>query len=153
MPKQASLSESLAKNYVIDSKSGCWIWTAGRRDRYGVVWDPKTKRQIGAHRAAYELHYGVSIGRFHCLHKCDTPLCINPTHLFAGTHLDNMRDRHQKGRTVMPTKRAVKITDYSVNRIRELFDLGHTTREIGYFYGISGSNVSLIVRGLSRSSA
>lgn len=31
-------------------------------------------------------------------HRCDVPLCINPTHLFIGTMKDNIRDSRSKNR-------------------------------------------------------
>lgn len=76
----------------------CWNWTAcaqregyGRFMRRGRVWQ--------ATHVAWELHHGAPPpkGALVC-HRCDNPRCVNPAHLFIGTHLDNRRDCVAKGR-------------------------------------------------------
>ena len=80
-------------------EGGCWIWM-GYVDSLGYArfQIPKTQIMTSAHRASYEAFVG-SIPKGLCvLHKCDNPSCVNPTHLFIGTQLDNMRDKCSKGR-------------------------------------------------------
>lgn len=77
----------------------CWLWTGGRkRTGYGVVW-PRGSSEVGAHRLSWELHNAQPIpdGMFAC-HSCDVPSCVNPSHIWIGTHDDNMRDALVKGR-------------------------------------------------------
>lgn len=73
--------------------SHCWFYIGLLNNRgYGKVGNST------AHRLSYKLHIGrIPNGRFIC-HKCDVPNCVNPKHLFLGTHSDNMKDRQAKGR-------------------------------------------------------
>jgi HNH endonuclease len=72
----------------------CWIW-AGHIDSEGYG---ECSHGKSAHRVAYKLATGQDPGESFVLHKCDTPACVRPDHLFLGTHLDNVRDMDAKGR-------------------------------------------------------
>lgn len=52
-----------------------------------------------AHRVAYIETYGAIPTGLHILHHCDIRNCIEPTHLYAGTNLDNIKDRVARGRS------------------------------------------------------
>lgn len=79
--------------------SECILWTGGRwaNGRYGYVW-LGGKKVISAHRKAWIDAYGEIPNKLFVCHKCDVPLCVNPKHLFLGTHKDNMQDALKKGR-------------------------------------------------------
>ncbi len=81
----------------IEVTESCWIWRGALfASGYGKVSCGEKKRR--AHRVAHELFIGPLPDDLHVLHRCDNPPCVNPTHLFLGTHIDNMRDMEAKGR-------------------------------------------------------
>lgn len=85
--------------------NACWPWTGGKNSNgYGTMTigfkADKTQRRISAHRLAWILSNGpVPDGMYVC-HTCDNPPCCNPSHLFAGTQIQNMRDASAKNRIV-----------------------------------------------------
>jgi hypothetical protein len=92
----------------------CWLWTGNtNKTGYGRHYRNKTEFH-SAHRFSYELHHGPIEGhvpgdpeREICvLHRCDTPRCVNPSHLFLGSDKDNIRDCIAKGRTAWQRARS-----------------------------------------------
>src|SRR5690348_4092351 len=91
-------------NAKVDRSSGpnaCWPWT-GSVDTggYGHIRNESGK-MASAHRLAFEIAFGYWPGEMHVLHRCDNPRCVNPSHLFLGTHEQNMLDMASKGRAVV----------------------------------------------------
>jgi hypothetical protein len=76
-------------------ENGCRIWTGSiHHSGYGVV--DYHGRQWLAHRLSFFLSTGQQPEAV--CHRCDNPPCCNPDHLWAGTYLENNRDREAKGR-------------------------------------------------------
>jgi HNH endonuclease len=83
----------------VNKLEGCWLWTGAQCKGYGVInLDHILNNQEYSHRASWVLHFGAIPDRQKVLHKCDTPLCVRPDHLFLGLDIDNNRDRANKGR-------------------------------------------------------
>lgn len=96
-----SLEDKFNNLWVPEPNSGCWIWIGTVvNDGYGFIshnGDPDR-----AHRCSWKLFKGEIPKGIYVCHKCDTPLCVNPDHLFLGTPLDNMLDKIRKGRGNAP---------------------------------------------------
>jgi HNH endonuclease/NUMOD3 motif len=92
------IQQFLRNNSIWIADCGCWIWTLycspGGYGESSLILG-----EYRMHRAAYRAFKGDIPKGLYILHKCDTPPCINPDHLFPGTHQDNAADRQRKGRT------------------------------------------------------
>ena len=85
---------------LTDKTETCWIFT-GSLDRYGygkMKIGGRSGRTVGAHKISFEVHRGHIPDGAHVLHKCDNPSCVNPGHLYIGTHRENMADMKAKNR-------------------------------------------------------
>lgn len=102
-----------------------------------------------AHRIAYKNHYGDFDEKLLVCHKCDNPSCVNPLHLFLGTHKDNSKDMVNKGRnkhgdTSGEKNGQHKLSYRSIKIIRQFLYQKIPGFEIATAYGISKAQVSRI---------
>lgn len=88
------------------SEDDCWEWNGAiNSNGYGIFYF--RGNSFGAHRFSATLAFGKMSPSIFACHRCDNPPCINPKHLFMGTHLDNVNDAVAKGR---PLLRGEKIS-------------------------------------------
>lgn len=92
------VADRLNDRLVRDEATGCLNWTGYRDDRgYGRI--GIGERLEKPHRVAFILSGGqLTADKPLVCHRCDNPSCCEPSHLFAGSVLDNSQDMARKGR-------------------------------------------------------
>lgn len=149
MPSAMPVERRFWTKVKIGEPDECWEWQAGKTTRgYGNIGASRESGTTIAHRIAWMLHHGQQVpAGAHVLHRCDNRGCVNPHHLFLGTHDDNMADKARKGRANrMPGERnpSAKLTEEAVREIRAA--AGYHG-EIGSRFGVSASTVQSIKVG------
>ncbi len=152
-----SLRQRFESKVSPEPMSGCWLWTASLSnsgDHFGYGQIRVHDRPQLAHRVSWELHRGAVPAGLNVLHKCDNPGCVNPDHLFLGTHQDNVADRHAKGRTRqghVPLRSGehhgcAKLTWAKVDEIRALYTAGgHSFNQLAQQFGVSKRSILFVV--------
>lgn len=135
----------IEKNVYMDPNSGCWIWNLSHNSEgYGQSKPVNGSRK--AHRTSWFAYYGtIPSGRL-VLHKCDNKCCVNPNHLFLGSHSDNMKDAAKKG-LLGPLKASIKLSNQQVAAIR---CSSLSNRQLGREYGVSHAQISRIRNHVQR---
>lgn len=156
MPRKYGSPEEHFWAFVQKTES-CWLWIGtrslgnwkDRRPTYGQVTITTTdgrKRHINAHRLSWELFRGPIPDGLQVLHACDNPPCVNPDHLFLGTHQDNHADCAAKGRLSRGVDRYnAKVNPEIVRAMRAEHAGGAKATHLAKKYGIHRSTVADIV--------
>jgi hypothetical protein len=150
-----------------EKTEACWLWTAAHdRKGYGKFSvgsarnsdGSRRNSMVSAHRFSYEMAYGdIQKGDgYHgicVLHRCDTPSCVRPDHLFLGTNSDNVHDMDTKGRRINKQPCGSKhgnavLTEENVRAIfgRHKID-GVTQIQLSREYGVCHSTINHIFTG------
>lgn len=137
VPPEKTLEWRLDK-YSNKSKHGCWRWT-GYRDPLGYGRMSIATKSGYAHHAAWICANGAITKGMHVLHKCDNRKCVNPKHLYLGTHQDNMRDREMRGRGG-----GRKLTALQVKTVRRMIKEKITYARIACYFEVSTNTVDRV---------
>ena len=150
-----TLIERFEVKFTKTDNSLCWEWTANKNNKgYGMFYPGYGKNKRLAHRISYELHVAPIPEGKHVLHICDNPGCVNPEHLFTGTHGDNMRDKEAKNRgnhvSLKGEQNASSIlTEKSVISIRDLYSTGKTRDQLTAMFGVTYACIADIINNRS----
>lgn len=147
-PKKMTTEERFWEKVDIRGTSECWEWCASKRSgEYGQF--SIAGKTYKANRIAYEFFYGSFDKSLFVLHECDNPGCVNPAHLFLGSHTDNMKDMVTKKRSACGENhgRAV-LSEKDVIDIVDLYNSGqHTHDSIAALYGVDSPAIYKILNG------
>ena len=151
-PRVIPMTQRVEEHVERDPNSGCWLWTGTLLSSgYGqVAW---RKNRDLAHRASYAaFKQSIPAGQS-VLHKCDTPACVNPDHLFLGTQLDNMRDKMDKHRGGHSHAKSgeqnhkAKLTRERAAAIRVLSGSGISLRVLSREFGVAIETIRAVIKG------
>ena len=125
-----------------DINSGCWEYQGAKfSEGYGQI---KIHSQVyRAHVLAYSLFVGEIPEGMNVCHHCDNPSCCNPSHLFLGTHAENMADKVAKGRQAKGEALShTKKTPVLVHRAKSLRSDGLTIRQTADKLNVSTASIT-----------
>lgn len=155
-----SLRDLIIESSTPEPNTGCWFWDKSIAS-HGYALVRLGGRRRRAHRASFEAFRGAIPHGQHVCHRCDVPSCVNPDHLFIGTHLDNMRDKVAKGRQARGSRvhskrrprgednHSAKLTANAVREIRGRAARGESYNALGREFRVDATTLRNAALGLS----
>lgn len=144
-PKPIPVMTRLHRYFTMSSPTACWLWTGKKGNAgYGVIGVGSTRNGSAGHQYAHRVMWQETVSAIplgqHVRHRCDTPACVNPSHLELGTQADNVRDMWVRGRGW------ARFTAHDVQEIRRRSCEGESQRSIARDLGTSHQLIGMIVR-------
>ena len=135
--------ERFLKRVQVGNPDECWNWTGARmKSGWHGEWNSSNGIEL-VHRAAWRLMKGPIPGKLCVLHRCDNPICVNPTHLFLGTQRENMKDMWAKGRAKPGVSLGEKhgMSKVTVEKVNEIRSSSMSGKELAAKFGITPTTV------------
>lgn len=130
----------------VEKSEDCWLWTGSRNSKGYGKFENKGRNWM-AHRWSYEHYTGPIPSGLFVLHRCDVKNCVNPEHLFVGTHRANMADMTAKGRQARGERMgSAKLTD---DLVREIGASSDPVEVLCDRYGVTEMAMRAVVNGES----
>ena len=131
----------LMRRVSIKPETGCWEWRLSKgRGGYGKA--SRLGKTLTAHRAIWEERVGPIPSEAILCHQCDNRLCVNPSHMFIGTHQDNSSDMVKKNRQAKGSK--INNSKLDEQLVRQVLEAQGTFAEIARQFDLKEGNVRLI---------
>lgn len=155
-PQERILSLSIP-----EPNTGCWLWIGATKGKsqlkqYGHLIigsrTDGTRKTTSAHRYSYEVFNGAIPEGMCVCHKCDTPSCVNPNHLFLGTKKDNAHDRELKNRNRPPFGERHSKAKLSEETVKRILSMSASGIRRGQIIKDTGASLSAVKNILSRRS-
>lgn len=131
-----------------DGDGGCWLWSGpASKNGYGVI--TVGHQAFAVHRVSWEKHNNEKVpsGLMVC-HKCNVKLCINPDHLYIGTHNDNMRDMSNSNVLKGDKNPKALLSENDVREIKQhIRERRIVYRNLAKMYGVSRQAIQDIASG------
>lgn len=139
-------------NALLNKTESCWLWLGNVCPFTGYgkfhIRRYDGSKEIWAHRASWQLHFGPIPASLNVLHRCDVHSCVRPSHLFIGTQADNVADMVAKGRSRLgENSGSAKLSESDVIAIRERRAAGESVLDLGEIFGVSHAHITGITRG------
>lgn len=136
----------------VNKSDFCWEWTGALNKGYGYF--RYMDKSHSAHRLSYIWVNGSIPANWVVCHKCDNAKCVNPSHLFTGTHADNVKDKVLKNRGACGPQvshkgerhPASKLTNEDVLKMRLDHSLGFKQKELAILFNVSTNTVCKIIK-------
>lgn len=126
----------------------CWQWlgSCSRSNGYACFW--LQGETYNASRIAVILSGRELQPHEFALHTCDNPGCVRPSHLYPGTHAQNMIDRKVRNRVAKGNRAgASKLTADNVMAARERIATGETIFSVADDYDVTTTTLWRALNG------
>lgn len=131
----------------------CWLWTGGKSGAYGQL--TVAGRRVLAHRASWLITNKAALSVDKVVrHTCDTPLCVRPEHLVAGSAAQNVRDTYERNRRRSGTwsggtsRPNAVLDDQVVTELRRAVRGGRSIRSLALEIGVAYTTAHRAIRGI-----